>query len=59
LSPPASGSILSTIVGLDQVAQLVTDLRREVGQSGRRSEPKPRMKGIDLGPIIVSVSQNR
>jgi Effector Associated Constant Component 1 len=40
---------------LDQVAQLVTDLRREVGQTERRSQPKAGVKGIDLGTIFVSL----
>jgi hypothetical protein len=41
---------------LDQVAQLVTDLRREVGEAGRHADPSPGMKGSDFGPIVVYLS---
>lgn len=40
---------------LDQVAQLMTDLRHEVGEVSRCNEPTPGMKGVDLGAIIVNL----
>lgn len=40
---------------LAQVAQLMADLRRDVGDVSRQGEARPGMKGVDLGPIIVAL----
>jgi membrane-associated two-gene conflict system component 1 (EACC1) len=41
---------------LRQVAVLIADLRREIGDVHQAQEPRPGTKGVELGSIVVTLA---